>query len=420
MKKTISTMRSVFQLKLLAGLATGLVLGLPGMQVQASGFRVPEISTTGMGLSNALVANKDELGAMAYNPAIMAFHEGHTFQIGATMIGYDLSVMPTGGSKTDSTARDTFFIPNLFFSAQTSENVTFGFAMNAPFGLETRWPKGTFPAFSGATYVYEPEHSKINMVNINPSVAIKLDNKTSVALGIMFYDVNSLIFNSQAIDISGSGSGYGWNLAMLHSTKNWDFGLSYKSSVKANLKGSFTTGVGSTPGAYPASASLEFPDMLQIGLLYRINDKFNMEFDIERTGWDIFDKIVIQYAYTSTTTSTNNWENALAYRLGATYEISNKTRLRFGYSLDDTPQPDANFSARVPGNDRQLFSIGIGHDFDGWTLDAAYMRAAVDDRTINSSTVYPSTGTDPNGTSAYNGTYESTINLLGLSISTTF
>ncbi len=412
MKKTTSAIRSVFQLKLLAG----LTIGLFGLQAQASGFRVPEISTTGMGLSNALVANKDEVGAMAYNPAIMAFHEGHTFQIGATMIGYNLSVTPTGGSKTDSTAKDTFFIPNLFLSAQTSENITFGLAMNAPFGLETRWPKDTFPAFSGATDGLEPEHSKINMVNVNPSVAIKLDSKTSVALGVMFYDVNSLIFNSQGIDINGSGSGYGWNLAMLHSTKNWDFGLSYKSSVKANLGGSFT----SASGAYPAKASLEFPDMLQIGLLYRINDRFNMEFDIERTGWDIFDKIVIEYAYTSTTTSTNNWKNALAYRLGATYQLSDKTRLRFGYSLDDTPQPAANFSARVPGNNRQLFSIGIGHDFDSWTLDAAYMRAAVDDRTLNSSTIYPSTGTDPNGTSAYNGTYESTVNLLGLSISTTF
>lgn len=419
MKKITSAMRSVFQLKLLAGLAVGLMLGLPGMQAQASGFRIPEISTTGMGLSNALVANKDEAGAMAYNPAIMAFHEGHTFQIGATMIDYDLSVTPTGGSKTDNTGKDTFFIPNLFLSAQTSKNVTFGLAMNAPFGLETRWPKGTFPAFSSTGYVYEPEHSKINMLNVNPSIAIKLDNKTSVAMGVMFYDVNALTFNSQSIDINGSGSGYGWNLAMLHSTKNWDFGLSYKSSVKANLSGSFTTGVGSAPGAYPARASLEFPDMLQIGLLYRINDRFNMEFDIERTGWDIFDQIVIQYAYTSSTSSTNNWKNALAYRLGATYQLSDKTRLRFGYSRDDTPQPDANFSARVPGNDRQLFSIGVGHDFDSWTLDAAYMRVTVDNRTINSSTTYAAPA-DPNGTNAYNGTYESTVNLLGLSISTTF
>lgn len=395
-------------------------MGLVGLQAQASGFRIPEISTTGMGLANALVANKDEAGAMAYNPAIMAFHDDHTFQIGTTLLSYNLNATPTGGSTTDSTSRNKFIIPNMFLSARTSENITFGLAINSPFGLETRWPKGTFPAFSGATYVYEPEHSKINMLNINPSIAIKLDSKTSVAVGIMFYDVSSLVFNSQAIKINGSGSGYGWNVAMLHTTKNWDFGVSYKSSVKANLGGDFTTGVGATPGAYPARSSLNFPDVLQIGMLYRFTDRFNMEFDVENTGWNVFDKIVIEYANTKTTSSTNNWSDSLAYRLGTTYKISDKTKLRFGYSLDNTPQADNYFSARIPGNKRQLFSVGIGHDFGGWTLNAAYMRAAVDDRTINSSTVYPSTGTDPNGTNAYNGTYKSDINLIGLSISTTF
>lgn len=409
-------MNYLFQLKLIAGLTIGLL----GLQAQASGFRIPEISTTGMGLANALVANKDEVGAMAYNPAIMTFHKDHTFQIGTTLLGYDLSATPTGGSTTDSTTQDKFVIPNMFLSARTSENITFGIAINSPFGLETRWPKGTFPTFSGATYVYEPEHSKINMLNINPSIAIKLDNKTSVAMGVMFYDVSSLTFNSQGFDINGSGSGFGWNLAMLHSTKNWDFGLSYKSNVKANLGGSFTTAVGSSPGAYPARSSLYFPDMLQIGLLYRLTDRFNMEFDVENTGWNVFDQIVIKYAYTKTTRSTNNWTNSLAYRLGASYQMSDRTKLRFGYSLDDTPQPDSYFSARVPDNRRQLFSIGVGHEFDSWTLDVAYMRAAVDDRTINLSTIYPTTGTDPNGTTAYNGNYKSDINLLGLSISTTF
>lgn len=412
-------MRSGFQLKLLAGITISVL----GMQAQASGFRVPEISTTGMGLSNALVANKDEVGAMAYNPAIMAFQESNTFQIGATMIGYDLSVTPTGGNPTSSTAKDTFVIPNTFLSTRTSENITFGLAINAPFGLETRWPKDTFPKFTGSAAKdgAEPEHSKISMVNVNPSIAIKMDSKTSVALGIMFYDVSSLVFNSQTTDINGSGSGFGWNLAMLHTTKNWDFGLSYKSNVTTNLSGNL--GSSSASASFPASSSIEFPDMMQLGLLYRFTDRFNMEFDIERTGWQSFDKIRIEYKTTTgqkTTTSTTKWDNVLAYRLGATYEISDKTRLRFGYSLDDTPQSEAWFSARTPGNDRQLFSIGVGHDFGGWTLDASYMRVEVDTRTINSSVAFGVDRAEANGTDAYNGTYESDINLLGLGISTTF
>lgn len=227
-------------------------------------------------------------------------------------------------------------------------------------------------------------------------------------MGIMFYDVNSLVFNTQSININGSGNGYGWNLAMLHTTKRVDFGLSYKSSVNTNLKGTVASNL---LGGNPARANLEFPDMLQIGLLYRINDKFNVEFDIERTGWNVFDQIVIEYDNaalgTRTITSTNNWDNATAYRLGATYQISDKTKLRFGYSYDETPQPEVTFSPRVPDNNRQLFSIGVGHDFGGWMLDAAYMHVVVDDRSVAASTFY-------------NGTYESSVDLLGVGLSTTF
>lgn len=406
MKKTISSIHSIFRFKLLACLSIGLL----SLHAHASGFRVPEISTTGMGLSNALVANKDEVGAMAYNPAIMAFHEGNTFQIGTTMIKYDLTVTPTGGSQTSSTAKDTFVIPNMFLSAQTSENITFGLAANSPFGLETRWPKDTFPAFSGSGALdgAEPEHSKINMFNLNPSMAIKLDKKTSVAMGIMFYNVNSLVFNTQSTDISGSGNGFGWNLAMLHTTKNWNFGLSYKSSVKTYLKGRVTS---TALGDNPANAVLEFPDMLQLGMLYRISNKFNIEFDIERTGWSVFDQIVIEYDHSTlgkrTITSTNNWSNSLAYRLGATYQVTGKTTLRFGYSLDDSPQPEVSYSARVPDSDRQLLSIGVGHTFGNWVLDASYMHVMVDSRTVAASTFY-------------NGTYESSVDLLGVGVSTVF
>ena len=40
---------------------------------QASGFAIPEITVTGMGASNALVADYTEPGALPYNAAAAAF-----------------------------------------------------------------------------------------------------------------------------------------------------------------------------------------------------------------------------------------------------------------------------------------------------------------------------------------------------------
>jgi long-chain fatty acid transport protein len=89
-----------------------------------------------------------------------------------------------------------------------------------------------------------------------------------------------------------------------------------------------------------------------------------------------------------------------------------------GYSYDNTPQPDQYFSARVPDADRQLFSIGASHEINNWKIEYAYMYVDVDKRTVNSST--PFNPADPNGTTAYNGTYESKVNLIGLSASVKF
>jgi long-chain fatty acid transport protein len=403
-------------------LISSLVFLIIPLTALGSGFRIPEISITGLGTSNALVANSQEPGALPYNPSGTAFHDNNTLVAGVVHIDYDLSVDPAGGSETDNTGKKTFLVPNLFLASQASDKWSFGLAINAPFGLETRWPDETFPTFAGAADGLEPEHSKIKMININPNLSYRAGENTSVAFGILFYDVSSLVFNTQGLLVSGAGTGYGWAVSGMHKTGNWSFGASYKSSVETDLKGTYdATGLGSTASA--ASAKLEFPDMLQIGAHYQINQAWGIELDVERTGWSSFDQIDIHHSspgISSPTTSTNNWDDAWAYRLGAIWQINANNQLRFGYSYDQTPQGDDRFSARVPDNDRQLFSIGYAHDFQSWSLEAGYMYVKVDDRNFNTSVPYGTYGTDANGTSAYNGTYKNTVQLIGLGISTTF
>ncbi|MCU7797586.1 MAG: outer membrane protein transport protein, partial [Candidatus Thiodiazotropha sp. (ex Myrtea spinifera)] len=119
-------------------------------------------------------------------------------------------------------------------------------------------------------------------------------------------------------------------------------------------------------------------------------------------------------------TSDNNWDDANAYRLGATYDISQATQLRIGYTFDETPQDDAFFSPRIPDSDRQLFSFGLGHTLgNGWTIDAGYMYVKFDERTINSTTAAVA-GQETNGTTAVNGTYDSSVHLFGLGVTKHF
>jgi len=411
------------KLMLLAALITA-TFGISS--AQASGFRIPEISVLGIGTSNALVANTDELGALPYNPANMAFHDKNGLVAGLTYIGYDLkvdtSVQPGGGS-VDSTGDDSFWVPNIYVMAPGYGKVSFGLGINSPFGLETGWPVNAFPNFLVSSppnpneLAFAPELSRIEMINVNPNFAYKINNTTSIAIGLDYYDLRDLALNIQGAKITGGGSNFGWNLGFTKQLGKWNVGLSYRSSVDIDVSGTLAQVGG---GATSAKSSVEFPDMLQLGVHWQATDKFGLEFDIEGTGWSTFDKIEVTSA-AANITSTNNWDDAWAYRLGAILALTPKTNLLLGYSYDETGQPDQYFSARVPDNDRQLFSIGMTHDFAGWTLEASYMYVAVDDRTINQPLdSYAVPGQDPNGTDAYNGTYESSVNLLGIGLSTKF
>lgn len=406
--------------KLVLAIPVFLLLSSPTF---ASGFRIPEISIAGTGMANALVADSDTAGALPYNPAAMAFHERRTVIAGLMNIQPTVSVNPEGRTRTESEGSTNLHAPNFYYMAPTSSGLSWGLGINAPFGLETKWPDETFPQFAAGADILEPEHSKMEMLNINPNLAYRLGTNTSAALGLDLYWVKNLIFNTQAIDIKGDGRDWGWNLALLHRMDQWSFGLSYRSSVKVDLEGSVDgTAVGSTKS--DATASMEFPSLLQIGARYTVNKAWKVEFDIERTGWSSFDVVKIDHAspgLPNPILNTNEWDDAMAYRLGTSYQLSPQTQLRFGYAKDFSPQNGGLFSARVPDNDRQALSAGVAYKMDRLTIEASYMYVWINEQSVNESTAFLSGGnTDPNGTTAYNGTYNAHAHLLGVGVTATF
>lgn len=384
---------------------------------QANGFRLPENTAAGVAMSNALVADSSRMSAIAYNPAIMSQQalgnkKDIMFSGSLLQIQYDTEVT-AGSNTTQGTGASSFDIPNLFIGSHLSDSLSLGFIINSPFGLETQWPTGTFPPFSGISSV-EPKLSRIKMFNINANLSYKLSTSTALAVGLNQYTLRDLQLNSQATVIAGSGSGYGWNAALISKLSDTvSLGVSYRSQVKA-------LATGKAAGVLPIKLDVTFPEMLQVGLNVAVSEKLRLEFDIEHTGWDVFDNlnIVNQVSDASVTKSTNNWKNTLTYRAGGQYKI-NKHRILFGYSYDETPQGDAKYSARIPDSDRQLFSIGYQYDFGTFQLETGLMLVKFDDRTVNSTTSYV-IGSEPNGTTAYNGTYRANATVFSVGINTTF
>ncbi|WP_455199637.1 OmpP1/FadL family transporter [Kaarinaea lacus] len=416
------------------------IIGFLPMLVHASGFRLPESSIAGMSLSNAVVANTDATGAIIYNPAIMSMQEDRrALSFGLMNVNLDSHVKPETGTETDSLGDNSISIPNFYYTSKVSKKWAWGLGLHAPFGLETKWPQGTFGQFYNPSFgqppfppgtdiqiaALEPEQSKIEVANLTPNVSYLINENNSVSFGINYYDVRKLIFNTQAVQINGSGDDFGYTLAYLYKRGDWSLGATYRSEVKVTADGSINIVAGPSAGASAnASADIEFPAMLQIGLRNQINQYFALEFDIERTYWSSFEKLEIKNGLNIPITSTNNWEDSNAYRLAASYQVTNTWQLRFGFTLDETPQSDDYFTARIPDADRQLFNFGVSYKPNSWEFEAGIMYVKFDDRTINQSTSYVQRvaggDTDPNGTDAYNGTYESSATVIGIGLTKTF
>lgn len=417
-------------------IATAIAAGgfVAAGQSLAAGFSLPEASTAGIGLANALVANPEEIGAFAYNPAAMGFHDTSSVSLGALLINPNFSVRTASGQH-DSQGADWTAAPMIQAALRINEDWRIGLGITAPFGLETRWADGTFPVLSGTARIPapppldpnvprgQPTASKLEILDVSPTVAYRVNDNLSLSGGLDIYWVKNAQLDSTAGRLSGDGADLGFNLSALYRYEAWSFGAAFRSGATVGLSGEYQplsrtlVAIGRLPPEQNAKVDVDLPWRLQLGARYAFSDALAVELDWSRTGWSAFSTLKVDGTRTGETifTDTNDWKDSNAYRLGVTYHVLPETQLRFGYSYDETGQDDAHFSARVPDNDRHLFGIGIAHLLgDGMSIEAGYMYVKANDRTIRSSTPYR--GGDVNGTDALDGDYEMDAHLIGLGI----
>jgi long-chain fatty acid transport protein len=428
-----------------AALLAGCGLTLAHNGASASAFHVPEMSAAGLGLSNAIVANPDERGAFAYNPAAMGFHEGSSISLGAAFFNPNFSV--DTDRNHDGIGSDWIVAPMIQGMAEVHEKWRFGFGVSAPFGLETKWAEGTFPRLSGSTPVTlppplppltlqrpngdHPTHSKVEVVSMVPSLAYIVNENLSISAGLDYYTARETRLDSSLSQLEGDGNGWGWNLSFLYADGPWSVGASYHSAATLDIEGNVTvindfvaiTGYRRpAPVILPAEVDLDLPWRLQIGARYEVNDDVAVELDWSRTGWSRFDTLRIKQAGTGRliSTNTNKLEDTNAWRIGLTWNLKPETQLRFGYTYDETGQGDEYFSPRIADNDRHLFSLGAAQELgQGWAIEGGYMYVMFEGRSYNSLKPYR-LGDEINGTSAINGKYEAHAHILGFDVRKTF
>lgn len=426
--------------KITRAVASALTLGALGTVVTtgeayASGFALPDSSAAGIATTNAVVANPELLGAITYNAAAMGFHDSSSVSLGGFVIGPSFSVTTASG-KHDSNSADWTLLPNFQAAIKIADQWRLGLGVNVPYGLETRWPYGTFPLLSQEAKVgpytlptgNHPTTSKLEVLDFVPTLAYRVNKDLSLAVGMDVYWAKTAQLDSNLAALSGDGTGLGFNLSAMYRINAWTLGASFHSASTVDLKGDYTplnpamVALKLVKPGQAASLDLNLPWRLQLGARYAISPTLAAEFDWSYTGWSRFKELEVYGKEDGALifADSNYWHDASAYRLGLTWQVLPQTQLRFGYTYDQAAQGDRFFSARVPDTDRHAFGIGLAQNLgNGFLVEASYMYVMGKDRDFYSTVPYTKTS-GVNGTAAINGDYEMSAHLIGIEISKTF
>ena len=223
------------------------LLVMAAAPVHAGGFAIATQSGSGTGNAFAGGAAVAEDASVVWsNPAGMT-----ALPQGITVTGALHGVRPSfkfsdGGSTGAFAAPGTgnggdgggewVYIPNGFLAASITPSLRVGLALNAPFGLTTNYDIG----WRGQITALQ---SSIRTVNIQPSIAYKINDMVSIGGGMSYQKIDATLtnFNNAAVGFSqlkAGDWGYGFNLgATIQPASGTRIGLHYRSSIKYKLDG---------------------------------------------------------------------------------------------------------------------------------------------------------------------------------------
>jgi long-chain fatty acid transport protein len=383
-------------------LSLGLILSAYQLNLHAAGFALSEQNASGLGNAYAgAAAVAEDASTIFFNPAGMTYLEGRQivgalhlirttgdFDNGGSIAG---TGRPLGGEGGDLGSLAA--IPNIYYKQDINEQLKMGIGVGTPFGLKTEYDKNWVGRFQAVK-------SELKTVNINPSLAWKLNDQWSFGFGLSamwaqaeLTSAVNLVASESSINNKGKDWGFGYNLGAIYQmTPDTRLGLAYRSKVEQHLKGSARSPVialNGIPGSTlntDITADLTLPETISLSSFSRLDDHWDLLADVTWTRWSQFKTLSILRDNGSNTvlgSTQEHWNNTLRYSVGVNYRYSNTVKLRTGIAYDQEAIDNNHRTARIPGNDRIWLSFGASWQYSPQTrFDAGYAHLFIKEATI--------------------------------------
>jgi long-chain fatty acid transport protein len=313
-------------------------------------------------------------------------------------------------------------VPSGYVSAQISDRVWAGLALNAPFGLADRFAN---PGWAGA---FHGQNTTLRNYNAAPTTGIKVADWISFGAGLQAqYAEASLAFASGSSGLaircllsSPARLAWGWTAGVtLTPAPTTHIGLGYRSALDQKIDGTLNIAGGlSTPGSITTTVKLA--DQLGLGLRQGLTGQLTLLGTVEWTGWSRIGTSNILQPGGSALGATGapiripfRYRDGWFYSIGLEYVANPIWTLRGGIAFVFSPITDQVRVPLVPDNQNTCYSVGApGHLTKYLSIDLAYTYVDFRNTPINITPGNPSF----NGFAAYVGTASSHFNVLSIGV----
>ena len=423
----------------------GVVLSLAAGHAQGAAFALQENS--GSGLGNAFAggaAAAEDVSTLWANPAGLSRIPRPQVASAIHLITPSIkfrddgsapaAFQPLGGTGGD--AGDLAVVPNLYVAYPFNSQLSVGVGVNAPFGLVTEYDDGWLGRFQAVK-------SEIKTINVNPALSWRVSNTFAVGVGVNFQrveaELTSRVNYSAALAqaagqaaagglipaalvpqitaltpgleagtrIEGDDSAWGWNVGFLwDATPQTRVGAHWRSSIKYDIAANVTFDNPALPALPPAlapvvgllatgvdgvlanggvSTEIEFPDIANVSVFHRLNDRWDVMADAQFTRWSTIKELRFVRSTGALLQNTPlNFDDAWRLSVGATYRWNDAWSFRGGLAWDETPFSLTDRIARLPDESRVWVGLGAQYRWSrNLVLDAGFVYLQSEKADIN-------------------------------------
>ncbi len=274
-------------------------------------------------------------------------------------------------------------------------NLWLGIGVSAPFGLKVQYDNGWFGR-------YDSIRSKLTTLNLQPSIAYKINDMISIGAGFdiqrMSADLTSALPNlapglpDGLLDITGSDLAFGWNAGVLVDLGAFRVGGHYRSHINHRLSGLATFSgllgpLAASNGSVRGFAPISTPDIATVSAVAGANGPARLLGSVTWTNWSRFQRITVENAAGQPfLDSEQHYRDTWTYALGGEYDVSPKYTLRAGAMYDETPTVDGYRTTRIPDGNRWWATAGVtAHVSKAVAVNLSYAHVWVKTADVNRS-----------------------------------